>query len=113
MKDTVPRNVKTKRLSNKEIREFLKENDYGIFTKKNIFEKVKTKDLEVLLIDRRPSFFFLDNKPVPTLNLIDEHDSLHAITVDKGAIRFVINGADIMRAGIVAIDPDIKQGECI
>ena len=30
-----------------------------------------------------------------------------------GAIRFVTNGADIMRPGITKIDPDIKENEIV
>jgi len=33
------------------------------------------------------------------------------VTVDKGAVSFVINGADIMRPGVVSWDSEIKKGE--
>ena len=33
------------------------------------------------------------------------------VTVDKGAVSFVINGADIMRPGVVAWDNAIKEGD--
>jgi PUA domain protein len=33
------------------------------------------------------------------------------VKVDKGAVSFVINGADIMRPGVVAWDSDIKKGD--
>jgi len=33
--------------------------------------------------------------------------------VDMGAIKFVTNGADIMRPGITEIDPTIKKGDIV
>ena len=35
------------------------------------------------------------------------------VVVDKGAIRFVSNGADIMAPGIVEADPEIKEGDFV
>jgi PUA domain protein len=35
------------------------------------------------------------------------------VTVDKGAIPFVLNGADIMRPGIVAFDKNIKKSDLV
>ena len=50
--------------------------------------------------------------PVLTLLLNNQVD-LKTIVVDFGAIRYVANGADIMRPGITKIDPDIKKGDII
>ena len=50
--------------------------------------------------------------PVLTLLLKNQVD-LKTIVVDFGAIRYVDNGADIMRPGITKIDPDIKKGDII
>ncbi|MHA2502159.1 MAG: PUA domain-containing protein [Candidatus Kariarchaeaceae archaeon] len=38
---------------------------------------------------------------------------LPKIVVDLGAIKFVTNGADIMRPGITEIDPNIVEGQLI
>jgi len=32
------------------------------------------------------------------------------VTVDAGAIPYVVNGADVMRPGIVSVTPDVKAG---
>ncbi len=50
--------------------------------------------------------------PVLTL-LLNNQVKLKIITVDMGAIRFVTNGADIMRPGITKIDPNIKENEIV
>ena len=50
--------------------------------------------------------------PVLTL-LLNKRVDLKKIVVDKGAIRFVTNGADVMRPGITKIDPSIKKGDIV
>ncbi|MHA2287468.1 MAG: PUA domain-containing protein [Promethearchaeota archaeon] len=50
--------------------------------------------------------------PVLTL-LLNKKIEMKTIVVDKGAIRFVTNGADIMRPGITKIDPLIKKGDIV
>jgi PUA domain protein len=50
--------------------------------------------------------------PVLTL-LLNKQVVLKTIVVDMGAIRFVTNGADVMRPGITKIDSNIKKGEIV
>lgn len=50
--------------------------------------------------------------PVLTL-LLNKQLDLKKIVVDKGAIRFVTNGADVMRPGITKIDSSIKKGDIV
>jgi len=53
-----------------------------------------------------------DYIPVLTL-LLKGGVSLKTIIVDMGAIRFITNGADIMRPGIKKIDPTINKGDIV
>ena len=50
--------------------------------------------------------------PVLTL-LLNKQVDIKKIVVDKGAIRFVTNGADVMRPGITKIDSSIKKGDIV
>ncbi|MBY9012153.1 MAG: Tma20 N-terminal domain-containing protein [Candidatus Lokiarchaeota archaeon] len=50
--------------------------------------------------------------PVLTL-LLNKQVEMKKIVVDKGAIRFVTNSADVMRPGITKIDPSIKKGDIV
>ncbi|MFX0040727.1 MAG: PUA domain-containing protein [Promethearchaeota archaeon] len=50
--------------------------------------------------------------PVLTL-LLNKQIDLKTIVVDFGAIRYVANGADVMRPGITKIDPSIKKGDIV
>ena len=50
--------------------------------------------------------------PILTL-LLNKQVEMKTIVVDMGAIRFVTNGADVMRPGITKIDPSIKKNDVI
>ena len=50
--------------------------------------------------------------PVLTL-LLNYQVEMKTIVVDFGAIRYVTNGADVMRPGITKIDPSIKKGDIV
>jgi len=50
--------------------------------------------------------------PVLTL-LLNKQVDLKTIVVDFGAVRYVANGADVMRPGITKIDPSIKKGDIV
>lgn len=50
--------------------------------------------------------------PVLTL-LLNNQVEIKTIVVDFGAIRYVTNGADVMRPGITKIDPSIKKGDIV
>ena len=87
-------------LSKSDIKKLNKEISYVDFdiSKKS---KVELVDDKVIVIDSKPSFFYYKKRICPTLHFILENpDSLSKVIVDMGAIRFVTNGADIMRPGI-------------
>ncbi|MBN1502580.1 DUF1947 domain-containing protein [Candidatus Woesearchaeota archaeon] len=75
-------------------------------------DKVELID-DVYFKNDEPVFFIQNNKLIPTLKLILKNNFLKNITVDMGAVKFVVNGADIMRPGIVQMDEDIEEGEVI
>lgn len=65
-------------------------------------------------INNTPSFFEKEGVLIPHLRLLLEKPfMLKRVTVDAGAVRFVVNGADVMRPGIVAIEDSISEGEII
>ena len=45
--------------------------------------------------------------------MLQERNVLKKITVDMGAVKFVVNGADIMRPGIVEIEEGILKDEFV
>jgi PUA domain protein len=107
--------MKKKTLSKKEIKELNEKiARYGFqFDKKDnveMFEgewKVIKKDGDIL-------FFYLEGEIYPTLKLVLRNDvRMKKVVVDMGAVKFVVNGADIMRPGIVGIDMEVEKDEII
>lgn len=83
----------------------------------------KKARIEVIQTDAGDTLFAVNNVlklwksgegyiPVLTL-LLNKQVEMKTIVVDKGAIRFVTNGADVMRPGITKIDPSIKKGDIV
>jgi PUA domain protein len=97
-----------KQISTKEATVLLQ--TYNItFNKKDMI----SADEKVVYLNNEPAFFYYENQLYPTLKYLLKQPILKTITVDMGAVRFVVNGADIMRPGIVAIDANIQKGEAI
>lgn len=104
-------------LSKAEIRELNQRISFG-------FQLPVKGRVEVLLLDMQTKLVLLESRPVlfevegnilPTLTLLQEQPgiTLKKITVDAGAVKFVVNGADIMRPGIVAFDDGIEVGNIV
>ncbi len=80
--------------------------------KKDQAELIEDK-YKIIFINRRPAFFYYNNKAVPALKYLLEHEILKKITVDMGAVKFVVNGADVMRPGIVGIEDEIRKDDVV
>jgi PUA-domain protein len=64
----------------------------------------------VLLLNGEIVFFESDGRLIPTLKaLLGGIISIPRITIDMGAVKYVVNGADIMRPGITQVDDDVRQ----
>ncbi|MFX0031687.1 MAG: PUA domain-containing protein [Candidatus Hodarchaeota archaeon] len=51
---------------------------------------------------------------IPVLTFLLKHKiKIKTIVVDMGAIRYVANGADVMRPGITQIDPTVKKNDIV
>ncbi len=103
-----------KRLTNSEKKEFnnLLENRYGLrdFIIKNDIVDIKDN---LVFINNRKLFFNYSDILLPTLHLLLEKLILKKVTVDMGAVKFVIKGADIMRPGIRTLDENIAKDEFV
>ncbi|MHA1268808.1 MAG: RNA-binding protein [Candidatus Helarchaeota archaeon] len=113
-------------------RHFLRSNDikklkselsssYNIVQLDKLFSKntkVEIAELEDLLtiyfINGQPFLFRQNNILFPSLkSIINNLLTLPEISVDIGAVKFVTNGADIMRPGITFINPIIKKNSFV
>ena len=74
---------------------------------------IQLMDKKIILINKVPSFFYFENKLVPTLKLLLQKDLLKQVFIDQGAIKYTINGADVMRPGIVEFDSNIEKNDFV
>lgn len=58
-------------------------------------------------------FILINEELVPHLKLLQERRLLKKVTVDMGAIKFVTNGANVMRPGVTAVEEGIAVGELV
>lgn len=96
---------------NREVFEQLGPVDF--FDKKDRLVLVDYEHVLVLLRDGVPLFFYHESRIVPTLKLLLERPLLKRVVVDMGAVKFVTNGADVMRPGITELDHGIQKGEFV
>ncbi|HOT93878.1 MAG TPA: RNA-binding protein [Methanoregulaceae archaeon] len=81
----------------------------GIFAAGRIEVAETGGPIRLYLLDRRPLLFERDGVLFPTLQgAIARPFSARRVTVDMGAVPYVVNGADIMRPGIVAVTDDVR-----
>jgi len=103
--------MKKTRLKSKEVNKWL--TDYEVnLSKKDQVELWEDED-KLIVVNNIPAFFYYNDKLVPTLKYLQEYSLMKKITVDMGAIKFVVNGADIMRPGIVEIEEGIAKDDFI
>lgn len=74
---------------------------------------VESWDDQFIVINQIPAYFRYEQRWIPTLKFLQQRQLLKKITVDMGAVKFVVNGADIMRPGIVAIEDGIAAQEAV
>lgn len=75
-------------------------------------EKVETDARVTLyLIDRQPMLMRIDDHVFPTLRgAIARPFARRRCVVDRGAIPFIANGADVMRPGVLSVTDDLRAG---
>ncbi len=87
-------------LSNKDKRHLI---SYGIDVKKSdMVSEAIIGNKRLLMINKRLSYI-INDMYIPTL-FNEEVNKLPSVYVDMGAIRFITNGADVMRPGIVKLN---------
>jgi len=104
-------------LSKKEINQFL--DNVLKWLPKEV--ELSTKNIRIAEIDEgnaiiiADNYYFVrkDNEIVPFLNMNNILRYLGKIIIDKGAIRFICDGANVMRPGIVKFISDFESGDIV
>ncbi|MCK4319180.1 DUF1947 domain-containing protein [Candidatus Micrarchaeota archaeon] len=99
--------MKRKMLNKREIKELKLKGIEEISPK----ERVEIIENEFLSVDGKFVGFLYEEKWYPTLK--NPSLDFKKIAVDMGAVKFVGNGADIMRPGIVKIEEGIEKEELV
>jgi PUA-domain protein len=82
----------------------------GLDTKAQLESGILDDGSRILLLDDDIVFFESEGRFVPTLRaLLGGIIHIPQISVDMGAVKFVVNGADIMRPGITHIDDEVRE----
>ncbi|MFB3765779.1 MAG: RNA-binding protein [Methanotrichaceae archaeon] len=78
-------------------------------------EQAETDEGENLIfINGKPLIMLIDSQPFFTvLGAIELAPKKKLVMVDSGAVRFIVNGADVMSPGIVYADPEIAAGDLV
>jgi PUA domain protein len=81
----------------------------GLGPKSHLEGGVLDDGSRILLLDGEIIFFQHEGRMFPALRaLLNGLIDVPKITVDMGAVKFVVNGADIMRPGITQVDARVK-----
>ena len=106
------------RLKSKEIRNIKnnieqKYNDV-VIDEKSVFEVGDHEDVKLIVVDNIPCFMYVEDNLVFTLQGLNFFKPRsYFVVVDMGAVRFVINGADVMAPGIIDADENIKKDDFV
>lgn len=85
--------------------------DADLFSSDRIEIAETAGQMRFYLVDKKPYLFENQGWVFPTLmGAVARTFPSRRVVVDSGAVRFVVNGADIMRPGIVSVTPDVKAG---
>jgi len=77
-------------------------------------EMAEYEGRKVILVDGRLEGIFIDEKPFLTVNGLKRWGATKKwVMVDDGAIKFIINGADVMAPGIIKADEGIAEGDIV
>jgi PUA-domain protein len=109
---------KRRRLREKEVRalaeELLVKTGVPIFEIGDMVDVAESPEYQVIIFGNQIIGFIQDGKAFLTVRgLLKYPVSKSHVTIDMGAIKFVINGADVMGPGIVDADGDIQTGDWV
>ena len=78
------------------------------------FEVVTTDEGKIIFADGRQMFMDLDGRVFLTVRgALEFNPQVRRVIVDMGAVKFVVNGADIMSPGITGCDENIAAGDLV
>ena len=85
-----------------------------VFTLNDTIDKAESSDFDVIFVNNEILALVISGKAFLTVKgLLKYNPPKSYVTVDMGAVPFVVKGADIMSPGIVDADKEIKPGDFV
>jgi PUA domain protein len=89
-------------------------NDPSALRKASLELAETDEEIDLIFVDGRPLIMVMEDRPFLTvLGAIELNPQKKLVIVDSGAVRFIVNGADVMNPGIVSADPEIEAGDLV
>ncbi|HUL39219.1 MAG TPA: PUA domain-containing protein [Methanomassiliicoccales archaeon] len=109
---------KRKRLREKEVKALSEEISakvgVAVFNVGDTVDQAESSDMDLVFVNGEVDGFIIEGKAFLTVRGLLKYPATRSfVTVDMGAIRFVINGADIMGPGIVEADVNVQPGDLV
>lgn len=88
--------------------------DPSAFRKATLERAETDEEIDLIFVDGRPLIMVMEGQIFLTvLGAIELKPQKKLVIVDSGAVRFIVNGADVMNPGIVFADPEIAKGDLV
>lgn len=109
---------KRKRMRSKEIKAMSKDLEeilgVPVFSEEDPVDMAESSDFNVIFVGQDILGIVSDGKPFLTVRGVLKYRPVNRfVTVDMGAVPFVVNGADVMGPGITDADEAIQEGDLV
>jgi len=85
-----------------------------VFTLKDTIDKAESSEFDVIFVNNEILAMVISGKAFLSVKgVLKYYPPRSYVTVDMGAVPFVVKGADIMGPGIVDADKEIKVGDFV
>lgn len=85
-----------------------------ITKRKTSLEVVDLGETSVYLYNGFPILVRKENFLIPFIGIIDKYElNIPRVVVDLGAVKFILNGADVMGPGVRNADEGIREGDIV
>jgi PUA-domain protein len=82
----------------------------GLDMKSQLESGILDDGSRILLLNGDIVFYELEGRFIPTLRaILGSIVHIPQVSVDMGAVKFVVNGADIMRPGVTHVDEEVRK----
>lgn len=93
-----------------EIKENFSVDPDAIIPKQSQIEFIKSDEIILYIVNKEALFIRFNDVLLPSIQaILNNIITLPKVTIDKGAIPYIIKGAHIMVPGIIEIDPEVKK----